>query len=64
MLMRQKVQTKIRPYKPVIDSDSDLWKRSVSEDKVTKKQLETPQYNRYDDSGSEKIKGNESEDEE
>ena len=31
---------------------------------MTKKQLETPQYNRYDDSGSEKIKGNESEDEE
>ena len=31
---------------------------------MTKKQLETPQYNRYDDRRSEKIKGNEGEDEE
>ena len=39
---------------PVINSDGDVWKISVTEDKVCKEDLEQPQEERHPDCGSEK----------
>ena len=41
---------------PVINSDGDVWKISVTEDKVCKEDLEQPQEERHPDCGSEKKK--------
>jgi len=42
-----------RKYLPVVNSDGDIWKISVAEDKVSKKHLEQPQEDYHKHGGSE-----------